>query len=473
MTHDGDGDFDLAILGAGSAGFAAAIKGAELGARVALIEGGTLGGTCVNVGCVPSKTLLRAAETTHRRTHHSFAGVASSDGSPDWTAIKSQKDALVTDLRTSKYLDVLRAYDGVTLFQQRARFSAPREVTLADGRRLAAAKIIVATGSSPWVPPVPGLEQAGPLDSATAMALDRLPASMIVIGGGSVGVELAQLFSRLGVSVTLLEELSHLLPGEDPDAGTALAEYFRSEGLVVHTGVTIERVESDASGRTVLFADGHGTTRPVHAEQVLVATGRRATTRGLGLATAGVRQRPRGAIMVDEFLATSNPNVYAAGDVLGEPMFVYVAAYAGTVAADNALGGSARRYDLGALPRVTFSDPAVASVGLTEVAARSAGIDPIVSRLSLEHVPRSLVARDTRGFVKLVAHAVTKKVLGAQIVAPEAGEMIMEPALAIKCGLTRDDLATALHPYLTLAEGVKLAAQSFSKDVAKLSCCAA
>jgi mercuric reductase len=205
---------------------------------------------------------------------------------------------------------------------------------------------------------------------------------------------------------------------------------------------------------------------------VLVAAGRRANTRGFGLESAGITLGRKGEVAVNEFLQTANPDIYAAGDVIGDPMFVYVAAYGGTLAAENALTGNARNYDLTALPMVTFTDPAVASVGLTEDVARAQGIAPLVSRLPLEHVPRSLAARDTRGFVKLVADAATRKLVGAHILAAEAGEMITEPALALKFGLTIEDLASAFHPYLTLSEGIKLAAQTFDRDVAQLSCCA-
>ncbi len=471
MPNDTMRGLDLAILGAGSAGFAAAIKAAELGARTALVEGSTLGGTCVNVGCVPSKTLIRAAEQQHRRTHHAFDGIAKSDGAANWAAVRSQKDALVSSMRRAKYVDVLRAYGSVTLIEQRAKV-AGHALALSDGRSITADKLIVTTGSSPWLPPIPGLAEASPLDSTTAMALERLPSSMIVIGGSAVGVELAQMFARLGVAITILEALPRLVPNEDPDIGAGLAEHFTNEGLAIHTGVTITGVESDRVS-TVTFRDPDGEVHAVRAERVLIATGRRANTRGFGLEAAGVELGRKGEVVVDEFLASANPDIYAAGDVLGDPMFVYIAAYAGTVAAENALSGNVRQYDLTAVPRVTFSDPAVASVGLTEDDARRQGLQPLVSSLPLEHVPRALVARDTRGLVKLIADAATRKILGAHILASEAGEMISEPALAIRYGLTIDDLTSAFHPYLTLSEGIKLAAQAFSRDVRTLSCCAA
>lgn len=468
----GEDRFDLLILGGGSAGFAAAIRGAELGARVAMVEGGTLGGTCVNVGCVPSKTLIRAAEANHRRVNHGFAGIPATDGRPEWALVRGHKDELVAELRRAKYRDVLRSYESITLVEQPAALGSGRTLRLGDGRVLTAGKIVVATGARPWAAPIPGLAEAGYLDSTSAMALERLPRSLAVIGASAVGLELAQMFARLGVTVTLLEALPRVVPAEDPAIGDGLGEYLRAEGMEVRSGVAVERVERDRDGYAVAVR-GDGGPPLVRAEQLLVATGRRPHTEGLALQAAGVALGPKGEIVVNEFLQTTNPDVYAAGDVLGDPMFVYVAAYAGALAAENALRGATRRYDLTALPRVTFTDPAVASVGLSEAEARARGLEPLVSHLPLEQVPRALAARDTRGFVKLVADAATRKLLGAHILAAEAGEMITEAALAIRFGLTVEDLISTFHPYLTLSEGIRLAAQAFDKDLAKLSCCAA
>lgn len=472
MTPGRGGEFDLVILGGGSAGFAGAIKAAELGARVAIAEAGTLGGTCVNVGCVPSKTLIRAAEAAHRRVNHGFQGIPSTDGRADWIAVRDQKDELVGELRQAKYWDVLRSYESVTLFPERAELTSGHSMRLANGGTLTAGKILVTTGASPWAAPITGLAEAGHLDNVTAMALERLPESLLVIGASAVGLELAQMLARLGVRVTVLEALPGVVPAEDPEIGAALGDYLRKEGLQVDAGVQIERVVRGPDGSAVSLKDGAG-ARWVRAEQILVATGRRANARGFGLEMAGVTLGNKGEIVVNEFLQTANPDVYAAGDVLGDPMFVYVAAYGGALAAENALTAGRRRYDLTALPKVTFTDPAVASVGLTEGQARAAGIEPLVSRLALEHVPRALAARDARGFIKLIADAATRKIVGAHILAAEAGEMITEPALAIRLGLTIEDLTTTFHPYLTLSEGIKLAAQTFTKDVAMLSCCAA
>ena len=468
----GDGELDLLVVGGGSAGFAAAIKAADLGARVAIAEAGTLGGTCVNVGCVPSKTLIRAAEAQHRRVHHGFRGIPTTDGQSDWPTVRAEKDALVAEMRRTKYWNVLHAYPAITLFEERATFVTGHELRLAKGRTVTAGKIVVTTGASPWAPPIPGLAEAGYLDNASAMALDKLPESLIVIGASAVGLELAQMFARLGVRVTVLEALPRVVPAEDEDIGNALGDYLRSDGLEVHTDIQIDRVSRESDGYAVQFRAGRE-MRTARAGQLVVATGRRANATGFGLERVGVTLGKKGEIAVNEFLQTTNQNVYAAGDVTGDPMFVYVAAYGGALAAENALTGNGRRYDLSALPRVTFTDPAVASVGLTGDQARAQGIEPLASKLPLEYVPRALAARDTRGFIKLVVDAATKKIIGAHILAAEAGEMVTEPALVIKFGLTIDDLTSTFHPYLTLSEGIKLAAQTFTKDVAKLSCCAA
>ncbi len=463
-------EFDLLVIGGGSAAFAAAIKGAELGARAAMVEGGILGGTCVNVGCVPSKTLIRAAGAQHHRTHHGFAGIPATDGQPDWSLVRRQKDALVSQLREGKYWDVLRAYESITLFEQRAVLTGHREVRLADRRTLTARKIVVATGAGPEASAIPGLSAAGFLDNESAMALERLPGSLLVVGAGFVAVELGQMFARLGVRVTMLARQDRVLTREDPEIGAGLLGYLRAEGIDVRTGTSVQRVDRPGRYRVRMTHKGQETI--LEADQLLVATGRRARTQGLGLEAIGVALGRKGEIVVDGHLETSVSGVYAAGDVAGEPMFVYVAAYGGALAAENALAGNTRLLDLTTVPSVTFTDPAVASVGLTEAEARTRGMEPLVSRLPMEHVPRALAARDTRGFVKLVADASTRKILGAQILAAEAGEMITEPALAIRFGLTIEDITSTLHPYLTLSEGIKLAALSFDKDVSRLSCCA-
>ena len=464
-----NGHYDLAVIGAGSAGFSAAIAASELGARVALVGHGTIGGTCVNVGCVPSKTLIRATEAVHRATVASkFAGIQADGGVSDWRAAIRQKDELVSALRKSKYEDLLPAYDTVDYIEGRARL-AENGVTV-DARPVEAAKVIIATGSAPAAPDIAGIDNVPWLDSTAALALEKLPASLLVIGGGYIGCELAQMFARAGVAVTIATR-SHLLPGAEPEISKALAGYLRDEGLVVRDGLSYRRIKR-TDGGIALTVDRAGAEQTIEAETVLATTGRRANTEGLGLAAAGVKTMANGGIHVDDRMRTSKPGIYAAGDVTGRDQFVYMAAYGARIAAENALNGDNRRYDNAAMPAVVFTDPQVAQVGLTEAAAREQGLEVKTSVLPLDYLPRALAARDTRGLIKLVAEAGTDRLLGAHILAPEGADSIQTAALAIRQKLTVNDLADMIFPYLTTVEGLKLAAQGFEKDVAKLSCCA-
>jgi len=463
-------DFDLMVIGGGSAGFAAAIKGAELGARVALVEAGTIGGTCVNVGCVPSKTLIRSVELYHLAGQHRFRGVHTAPGRISWPEVIAHKDELVAELRQARYVDVLAAYPEITYIQGRARLTGGNGVAI-DDQPYAPGKIIVATGAKPWAAPIPGLDQVPYLDSTSALNLKELPKSMIVLGANAVGLELAQVYARAGTYVTVLEVLPRIAPFEDEDLSAALAGYLEAEGLQVVANFKTAKVEK-REGRYILTGTRNDAPMTLDAEQLLVATGRRPNTAGLGLEEAGVKLGRRGEIVVNDRLQTHNPAVFAAGDVTGRDMFVYVAAYSGMLAAENALTNAGRTYDAAYIPRITFTDPQVASTGLTEAQAREQGYDVKVSTLLMEHVPRALAARDTRGLIKLVADNATDRLLGAHILAPEAGEMIQLAVLAIRFGLTVRELRETMFPYLTNAEGLKLATQSFEKDVAKLSCCA-
>jgi mercuric reductase len=460
---------DLVVIGAGSAGFAAATAAAELGARVTIVGHGMIGGTCVNVGCIPSKTLIRAAEALHgARAAARFAGIAGEARVQDWSAVVGQKDRLVSSLRQVKYIDLLPRYDAITYREGRARL-AGRGVAI-DGDPIAAGKVILATGATPASPRIAGIERVPYLTSTTALELERLPKSLLVIGGGYLGCELGQMFARAGVKVTVAFR-TRLLPEAEPEVGEALAGYFREEGIVVRGGLSYRNIQHGAQGIALSVLDG-GTTETIEAEQLLVATGRRPNTADLGLAEAGIEQLPNGGIRVDDRMRTSKLGVYAAGDVTGRDQFVSMAAYGGRIAAENALEGDRSRYDATAMPVVVFTDPQVASVGLTEAAARRQGRAVKTSLLPLERVPRAIAARDPRGLIKLVAEASSGKLLGAHLLAPEGADSIQTAALAIKCGLTVEELAATIVPYLTTVEGLKLAALSFAKDLTKLSCCA-
>ncbi|PIW27633.1 MAG: mercury(II) reductase [Rhodospirillales bacterium CG15_BIG_FIL_POST_REV_8_21_14_020_66_15] len=461
--------YDIVVIGAGSAGFSAAITAADEGAQVALIGHGLIGGTCVNVGCVPSKTMIRAAEALHgARAASRFPGLGGEANVMDWGRLVGAKDDLVTALRRKKYVDLLPEYDGVSYLEGAARLNG--QGVLVSGTVIAADKIIVATGSSPGLPDISGIENVPYLTSTTALELIEQPVSLMVLGGGYIGCELAQMFARVGTKVTLVTR-SRLLPEAEPEISDALARYLADEGVSVVTGLSYRAIRAVESGTELTF-ERDGRVESLTAHQVLFATGRRPNSAGLGLEDAGIRLSPNGGILVDDRLRTSRPGVYAAGDVTGRDQFVYMAAYGAKLAALNALHGDRLVYDNAAMPWVAFTDPQVAGVGLSEAAARAAGFEVKTSVVPLDQVPRALAARDTRGLIKLVAEAKTDRLLGCQILAPEGADSIQTMVLAMKHGMTAKDLGETIFPYLTTVEGLKLAAQGFGKDVTMLSCCA-
>lgn len=467
-------DYDLLIVGSGGAGMAAAIRASELGAKVAVVEGAAVvGGTCVNVGCIPSKYLIEAAHHLHA-ARTTFPGIAACEPEVAWGQVMRRKEEMIAALRQDKYLSVLEAYEGVSLLRGTAELLGGARVRVGESE-ITARKIVIATGTRPAIPPIPGLQDAGPLDSTTAMELNTLPESMIVIGGGAIGLELGQAFARFGVKVIVVEAMERILPMEDPEIAAALEEALRAEGIEIHTGVIVTSVERREDGFSVGVRDG-SLVGQLTAAKVLVATGRRPNTEGLGLERADVDVDPRGFIRVDEHMRTSNPDVFASGDVVGGPGFVYVAALGGGIAAQAALseitGDEPIAIDLSATPRVTFTDPQVASVGMSEEEARATGLTPKVTSLSLEHLPRAIVSGRMTGIMKLVADSGSDRLLGAHLVAPNAGDIISEAVLAVRFGMRVQEVVSTLHPYLTWAEGLKLAGQTFTKDVAKLSCCA-
>ena len=471
QAHTG---YDLAIIGSGGGAFAAAIAARNKGKKVVMVERGTTGGTCVNVGCVPSKALLAAAEARHgARAASRFPGLVPATVPVDFPALIGGKDALVEQLRTEKYTDLAADY-GWQIVHGTATFAdgPVLQVALNDGgtTTIEAAQYLIATGSTPWAPPIDGLDETGYLTSTTAMELVELPEHLLVLGGGYVGLEQAQLFARLGSRVTMAVR-SRLASGEEPEISAGIEAVFADEGITVHTRTQVSAVRRDGDGILATLT-GPGGEQQVRASHLLVATGRRPVTDGLGLQRVGVKTGERGEVVVDEYLRTGNPRIWAAGDVTGHPDFVYVAAAHGTLVADNALEGAERTLDYTALPKVTFTSPAIASVGMTDAQLAEAGIACQCRTLPLQYVPRALANRDTRGLVKLIAERGTGKLLGAHVLADGAGDIITAATYAITAGLTVDQIARTWHPYLTMAEALKLAAQTFTSDVARLSCCA-
>lgn len=460
MSAPSENTVDLAIIGSGGAAMSAAIHARLLGASVVMVERGTLGGTCVNVGCVPSKTLLAAAGARHGALSNPFPGAPTSAGGVDFAALVGQKDELVGRLRQTKYADIATAYD----FQVRSGVAsfADAHTLLVDGEALSASAYLIAAGAQPAIPDLPGLSDVDYLTSTTAMELGQVPPSLVVIGGGYVGLEQAQLFAHLGARVSIVGRLA---PRSEPELASALRKVFLDDGITV---VTDRATAIERDGEDVVVVTRTG--RRVSGQALLVATGRSPRTADLNLAAAGVRTDARGFVVVDAEQRTSNPRVFGAGDVSGAPQYVYVAAIAGKVAAWNALGRS-ERVDYTGMPAVTFTHPQLASAGLTEAQVLERGIRCTCRLLDLTDVPRALANRDTRGGIKLVADADTGRVLGVHALAEGAGEMMLAATYAIKAGFTVDQLADTWAPYLTMAEGIRIAAGLFRNEL-PTSCCA-
>lgn len=479
MSPAAPAEFDLAVIGSGGGAFAAAIRATNLGKRVVMIERSTVGGTCVNTGCVPSKALLAAAEARHVALDADrFPGIRASAEPVDMPALIGGKRALVEGLRSEKYIDLIGEY-GWELVQGDATFTGTPEepaltVTDPGGREVPvrAAHYLVATGSTPWAPAAEGLDDVDSLTSTTAMELSEVPESLLVLGGGPVAIEMSQLFARLGSKVTMLVR-SRLASGEEPEVARALGAVFADEGIRVVRRAALTSVRTDAAtGEVHATATVSGGREEFRAARLLVATGRRPVTEGLHLDAVGVRTGELGEVVVDDELATSNPRIWAAGDVTGHPEYVYVAAAHGALVAENAFNGAGRKVDYRHLPRIIFSSPTMAAVGMTDSQADQAGIRCRCQVVPLEYVPRALVNRDTRGFLKMVAEAGTGRIVGITAVGREAADLAAAGVYIIAAGMTVDQVGTLWSPYLTMAEGIRIAAQSFSTDVSKLSCCA-
>jgi len=414
--------------------------------------------------------MIRAAEAIYgAKAAARFAGLSATARVDDWGAVVAAKDELVFQLREKKYLDLLPGYKKIDYIDEGPARLVEGGVKAGD-RLIRAPRIIIASGARPLLPAIKGIKQIDTLDSTGLLALQTLPESLIFIGAGYIGAELALMMARFGVKVTLVCR-SRLLPEAEPEVSEALAHEFRAQGVSLYCAVSYKECKKDQNGVRLVVEKG-GKTVELKAQRLVVTAGRRANSEQMGLEEAGVKLNGRGAIIVGDDMQTSKRGVYAAGDVTGRDQFVYMAAYGAKLAARNAVLGQDNRYDNATMPWVVFTDPQVAGAGLSEAGARAAGYEVKTSLLPLDQVPRALAARDTRGLIKLVADKKTDILLGGQIVAPEGADAIQTLALALKFSMTTKELGETIFPYLTTVEGLKLAAQTFEMDVARLSCCA-
>ncbi|MDR7480571.1 MAG: mercury(II) reductase, partial [Armatimonadota bacterium] len=468
--------YDLVILGSGTTAFAAAIRAAELGKTAVMTESRVLGGTCVNRGCLPSKNLIEAARVYWEATRPRFPGLLSRGMDIDFPALIRQKDEIIDDFRDKKYQSVVADAGRIAVHTGQAGF-APDGTVEVDGRKLRGHHYLIATGSRPIIPAIAGLDQVPYLTSDLlaadeAVELWELPRSLLIIGGGYIALELGQLFQRLGSAVTVLERSPRILPAYEPEVSVALTEILRAEGVNIVTNLTVGRVERVGS-RIAAIGETAGTQARYEADRLLVATGRQPNTDAIGLEHVGVKADEHGFILVDEYLRTNVPNIWAAGDVIGphtgSQLATPVGAHDGVIAAVNALNGERHRVDHTVIPRTIFTDPQVATVGLTDEEANRRGHRCNCGTVPMRVVPRAGAIRDTRGLIKMVLDWDTKQVLGVSIVGRDAGEVIHEAAMALRFRATVYDFIDMIHVYPTMAEALKIAALSCFKDVEKLS----
>ena len=473
--------YDLIIIGGGAAGFAAATKAADLGKTALMINSGLpLGGTCVNVGCVPSKHLLSVGNDLYYGPRSNFSAISNGHRPDfDFKAAIQEKDDLVAALRQSNYRNVLDGLDTVTLLEAKARFVGPNKVE-ADGQIYEAEKFIIATGSSTKVLPIPGIDQVGWLNNVTALQLQEVPGSMIVIGGGPLGLEFAQMFAHFGSKVTVLEAMDRILPREEPEIAAELQRNLENEGIEFRVGVTVDKVEEQDGKMVVTIRGGHIVQRnrslativtDLEADELLLAAGIQANTAALDLEKAGVKANGNGFIEVNEYYQTDNPDVFAAGDCVGNMALETVAAKEGALAAENALTSSHKGLDYDEVPHAVFTDPEVASVGITEEEEMRRFNACSCRTIYMDAVPKAAAIKEDRGVFKMVIHPDSSKVLGVHIVAPHAADLIHEATMAVKFGLTIDDIIDTVHVFPTLSEGIKRVAQAFTRDVSQMSCC--
>ncbi|MBA2277792.1 MAG: FAD-dependent oxidoreductase [Chloroflexia bacterium] len=457
--EDGDaaGNFDLIVIGGGSAGSSIAAHAAQRGARVAMIEQWKVGGTCLNTGCDPTKTMVRAAEVLHLAREAGRFGLTVGEAAADWPALMRHVDGVIDTIRGGDGDANVRA-GGVALFKDHGRLRSPTEVSVGR-RRLVAERIVLATGAVNTTAPVDGLAEVGYITNDDAVALPRQPCSLAIIGAGPVAVEFAQIFARLGTEVTLLGSPTLVLPKEEPQLVDALTAVLRREGVRVETGLRITRAWS-ADGQKWLAGDREGEAIEVAAEEVMVATGRSPNVADLGLEEAGVAYSERG-VEIDATLRTTAPTIWAAGDVTGIYPFTHVASYQSQLLQHNLFADDApRKADYRVVPWVTFTDPELARVGLTESEARAGGYDVLSASQPFEAMPRAITEGACDGLVKLVVDRASMQVLGGHILSTRAGELIGEIALVMRHRLPVSALSDTIHPYPTRSEALFWAARS-------------
>jgi len=475
-----ENNFDLLILGSGSTAFAAALRSAELGMTAAMTEMRTLGGTCVNRGCLPSKNLIEAARIVWESAHPRYAGLRPVKMDFNFGELITQKQEVVHSYRDKKYQSIVYDEDKIKVFNGQARL-IDKQTALIDGEKVSGEQILIATGTRPTIPQIEGVDQVSYLTSDLltsdeSQELKELPESLVIIGGGYIALELGQMFHRFGTQVTILERSQVILSNYEPEVSDALTFALRGEGIHLVTGALVECVCQRSDAEIEVTARIGEKVQTFRGQKLLVATGRQPNTDNIGLDTVDVQLDNHGFVKVNDELQTNILNIWAAGDVIGNQiesqLATPVGAHDGVIAAMNALASAHRKVDHRVIPRTIFTDPQVAVVGMTDVEANGSGIRCWCGTIPLELVPRAGATHQTNGIAKMVINRDTQEVVGVSLVMPNAGEVIHEAAMALRFRARLQDYIDMIHVYPTMAEALKIAAISHFKDPAKLSCCA-
>jgi len=463
-------NFDLIIIGGGAGAFAAAIKANELGAKTLMVNHSLpLGGTCVNVGCVPSKTLLWAGEVMHLAKNHHIPGIDIEVKNFNFGQVVQHELDLVAKLRAEKYEKVLNSLENVTHIEGQASFVSPNEIEV-DGQKYQAKKFIIAAGSTATVPQIENIREVGYITHIEALKLKEQPKELIVIGAGPVGLEFAQMYARFGTKVTILHRGSSIFRGEE-ELITRLAEILTNEGITIKTGVQVQSALKEGDKKIVSYLVD-GKQEEVSGDEILLAVGKTPNTQELNLDKAGVELDEKQAIKVNPQFQTSQSHIYAVGDVTNTPLRLEpTAGREGTLATENALKNTQNSIDYNTVPWTIFTDPQLAGVGLTEEQEIKQIGSCLCRIVSFADVPKAIIMNRTEGLIKMAVHPDTKVILGVHILAPNAGELISQAMVLVKNKNIIDDVVNSLPMFPTLSEAVKIASLSFTKDISKLSCC--
>ncbi len=439
--------FDLAVIGAGPGGYVAAIKAAQMGKKVALIERKYLGGTCLNVGCIPSKAMLASASVYTQVNHAKDFGVNVGSVSFDYAKMTKRKNDVVEKIRTS--LGGLLKSNGITIFNGDAQFTSPNSLKVLgeDEALISATSIVIATGSEPVDIPAFPCDHKLIRNSTSILELTELPDSIAVIGGGYIGCEFASLFIQLGVKVTIIEALPSIVQAQGKTVSSALTSAFKKQGIDIRTNTAVETIEKKGDSVTIHLKGGE----KLDSGMAIVAVGRRLNSKGLGLEKAGLTVNKMGAIEVNEKMETAVPGIYAIGDITGKAMLAHVASHQGIVAAANACGQAAHIH-YNAVPAVIFTHPEIACVGMTAEEAKEQGYQTSIGRFPFQALGKAVATRETDGFAEVITDKQTGEILGAQVVGHGASVMIGEMGLAISNELTLDCIADTIHAHPTMPE---------------------